>query len=79
MLNLLMIPKDVEFQIQRIRQKKSEKQNLDRHLTNLGFVEGAKITVVSENDGNLIVKIKDSRVAIGNDIAKSVMVEELRK
>lgn len=74
-----MIPKDVEFQIQRIRQKKSEKQNLDRHLTNLGFVEGAKITVVSENDGNLIVKIKDSRVAIGNDIAKSVMVEELRK
>ena len=35
------------------------------------------IKVVNENDGNLIVSIKDARVAIGKDIAKKIMVEEM--
>ncbi|SHH64871.1 ferrous iron transport protein A [Anaerosphaera aminiphila DSM 21120] len=75
MLNLLMVPKDKEFQIVKIRDKKCKMDNCDRHLTNLGFVEGAKVSVVNENNGNLIVKVKDSRVAIGNDIAKAIVVK----
>ena len=54
-----------------------EDSNQDRHLTNLGFVEGAKISVVSESNGNLIVKVKDSKLAIGKDIAKKIMVTEI--
>ena len=45
-----------------------------KHLENLGFVVGGTVTVVSENDGNLIVNVKDSRVAIGKDMANKIMV-----
>ncbi len=43
-------------------------------LENLGFVTGSTVTVVSEAGGNLIVSIKDSRVAIGRDMANRIMV-----
>ena len=45
-----------------------------RFLTNLGFTEGAEVTVVSEVDGNMIVKIRDARVAIDTGMAKKIMV-----
>ena len=45
-----------------------------RFLENLGFVAGAEITVVSAIGGNVIVNIKDSRVAINQDIARHIMV-----
>ena len=45
-----------------------------RFLENLGFVVGAVISVVSEMNGNLIVNIKDSRIAIGKDMAARIMV-----
>lgn len=54
-----------------------EKTNQDRHLTNLGFVEGAKVVVINETQGNLIVKVKDSRLAIGKDIARKIMVKNI--
>ena len=73
-MNLLMIPKNVDFKIVKIKQNKLNNLNQYRHLENLGFVEGAIISVVSENNGNLIVKVKDSRVAIGHDIASAIMV-----
>ena len=44
------------------------KEEIRKFLENLGFVVGGTVTVVSENDGNLIVNVKDSRVAIGKDI-----------
>ena len=40
----------------------------------LGFVTGGEVTVVSEIEGNLIVNVKDSRVAIGKDMANRIMV-----
>ena len=43
-------------------------------LENLGFVTGATITVVSSMGGNLIVNIKDSRVAIDKEMAKGIMI-----
>ena len=45
-----------------------------RFLENLGFVTGGVVTVVSEIGGNMIVNVKDSRVAIGNDLANKIMV-----
>ena len=45
-----------------------------RFLENLGFVAGAEITVVSAIGGNVIVNIKDSRVAINQDMATHIMV-----
>ena len=43
-------------------------------LENLGFVVGGTVSVVSEIEGNLIVNVKDSRVAIGKDMANRIMV-----
>ena len=50
------------------------KEDTKRFLENLGFVPGSEVTVVSEMNGNLIVNIKNSRVAIGKDIANKIMV-----
>ena len=45
-----------------------------RFLANLGFVAGVEITVVSAIGGNVIVNIKDSRVAVNSDMARHIMI-----
>ena len=50
------------------------KEETRRLLEKLGFVPGGTVTVVSEIEGNLIVNVKDSRVAIGKDMANKIMV-----
>ena len=45
-----------------------------RHLENMGFVEGSNITVVSVVGGNVIVNVKESRVAISREMANKIMV-----
>ncbi len=50
------------------------KEETRKFLENLGFVSGGVVTVVSEICGNLIVNVKDSRVAIGKDMASKIMV-----
>lgn len=50
------------------------KQETRRFLENLGFVVGGAVTVVSETDGNMIVSVKDSRVAIGKEMANRIIV-----
>ncbi|MDO5707225.1 MAG: FeoA family protein [Andreesenia angusta] len=54
-------------------QGKDEQQ---KFLENLGFVIGAKISVISDIQGNLIVNIKDSRVAISKSMANRIFVSE---
>lgn len=44
------------------------------HLENLGFVAGGRVTVVSANGGNLIVNVKNSRVALNRDMASKIMI-----
>ena len=48
--------------------------NDGKFLETLGFVVGGTVTVVSEINGNMIVNVKDSRVAIGKDMANKIMV-----
>ena len=50
------------------------KQENRQFLENLGFVVGSPVTVVSEMGGNLIVRIKDSRVAISHEMARKIFV-----
>ena len=45
-----------------------------RFLANLGFVAGETVTVLSAFGGNMIVSIKDSRVAINSDMAMKIIV-----
>ena len=45
-----------------------------KFLENLGFVVGGLVTVISEINGSLIVNVKDSRVAIGKDMANKILV-----
>ena len=57
-----------------IIRKVGGREETRRFLEKLGFVVGGEVTVVSENVGNIIVNIKDSRVAIGKDMANKIMV-----
>ncbi|WP_436231734.1 FeoA family protein [Amedibacillus dolichus] len=45
-----------------------------RFLENLGFLVGTKITVLSAIGGNVIVNVRDSRVAINADMARHIMI-----
>ncbi len=45
-----------------------------QHLENLGFVVGGTVSIVSSIGGNLIVNVKDSRVAISREMASKIMV-----
>lgn len=45
-----------------------------RHLENLGFVVGTSISVISAINGNVIVKVKETRVAISDEMARKIMV-----
>ena len=45
-----------------------------RFLANLGFVTGTEISVVSAIGGNVIVNVKDARVAVHSDMAKHIMI-----
>lgn len=45
-----------------------------KFLENLGFIIGEEVKVVSSNGGNIIVQVKDSRVAVSKGIANKIMV-----
>lgn len=45
-----------------------------KHLEDLGFVQGGTVTVVTTVGGNLIVNIKESRVAISKEMASKIMI-----
>ena len=70
MMPLTMVNSGEENEIKRV----GGKEETRRFLENLGFVQGAKVTVVSQIGGNVIVKVKESRVALGKDLANKIMV-----
>jgi len=57
-----------------IIKKVGGKEETRKFLENLGFVTGGTITVVSSMSGNIIVNVKDSRVAMGKDMANKIYV-----
>ena len=67
---LSMVSDGEEFLIKKI----NGKEEVRRFLENLGFVAGAQVSLVSKISGNLIVQIKDSRVAISRETAQKIIV-----
>ena len=54
--------------------KISGKNEVRQHLAELGFVVDSDVTVVSEIAGNLIVQVKDSRIALNKTMANRIMI-----
>ena len=54
--------------------KISGKDEVRQHLTELGFVMDSDVTVVSEIGGNLIVQVKDSRIALDKTMATRILI-----
>ena len=50
-----------------------------KHLEDLGFVAGGTATVVATLGGNIIVKIKESRIAISEEMARKIMIGQIRR
>lgn len=50
------------------------KPEVKKHLENLGFIAGDTVTVISEQNGNIIVKVKESRIAISKEMAMKIYV-----
>lgn len=50
------------------------KPEVKKHLENLGFVVGTDVTVITEQSGNIIVKVKETRVAISKEMANKIFV-----
>ncbi|SFU43131.1 FeoA family protein [Butyrivibrio sp. INlla21] len=45
-----------------------------QHLAELGFIIGEPVTIVSKNGGNLIINVKDSRIALDKTLANRIMI-----
>ena len=50
------------------------KEDTRRFLESLGFIVGGRVTVISENNGNIIVNVKESRIAINREMAHKIMI-----
>jgi ferrous iron transport protein A len=54
--------------------KVTGKEDIKHFLESLGFVIGSNVIVVAKNNGNIIVNIKESRIAISQEMANKIMV-----
>lgn len=50
------------------------KQEVKTHLENLGFVVGGVVTVINAIGGNVIVNVKDSRIAVSKEMAQKIII-----
>ncbi|MDD6672529.1 MAG: FeoA family protein [Eubacteriales bacterium] len=50
------------------------KQEVKAHLENLGFVVGGNVTLINAIGGNVIVNVKESRIAISKEMAQKIMI-----
>lgn len=70
MMPLNMIGTGSSAEVRRV----SGNEDVRRYLGNLGFVQGAKVTLLSEIGGSVIVGVCDSRIAINKDMAAYILV-----
>ena len=67
---LSMVSDGEDFLIKKIMGK----EEVRRFLENLGFVAGTQVSVISKIRGNVIVQVKESRVAISKEMAQKIIV-----
>ena len=70
MVPLIFASIDEENVIQRI----TGNQEVKQHLQDLGFVVGEKVKIINSINGNLIVSVKNVRIAVSKELAKKVMI-----
>lgn len=70
MLPLALATPDEENIIRRV----GGSPEVKKHLEDLGFVAGGSVTVVAAMNGNVIVKVKEARVAISEEMARKIMI-----
>ena len=75
MLPLSLATMGKKYKVIRINGRDEQK----RHLTNLGFVEGETVQIANELEGNLIIAVKDSRIALSKEMSKRIVVEEINE
>ena len=59
---------------ERIILKITGRDHIQKHLADLGFVVGQPVTVISEIGGNMILKVKEARLALDKTMASRIMV-----
>lgn len=70
MMPLMIANQGEENVIQRV----GGSPEMKKHLEDMGFVAGGTVTVLNTIGGNLIVKVKESRVAISREMASKIMI-----
>ncbi|MDR1128778.1 MAG: ferrous iron transport protein A [Treponema sp.] len=70
MMPLTLQQSGVEISIKKVGGRDETRKRLEK----MGFVAGGAVTVVSELNGSLIVRVKDSRVAISRETASKILV-----
>ena len=70
MMPLFLADVGKEYHIQRLAGSKDVK----KHLEDLGFCVGSTVSIVTSNNGNLILNVKDSRIAIDRSLASKIFV-----
>jgi len=60
--------------VENIIKKVGGNNNIKQFLNSLGITIGGNIKVVAENNGNIIVKVKDSRIAISREMANKIII-----
>ena len=70
MMPLTLASPEGEYIIKKI----GGKPEVKKHLENLGFVVGGNLTVITELSGNVIVNVKEARVAISREMAQKIMI-----
>lgn len=70
MMPLILADIDEECMIRKI----GGSPEVKKHLEHLGFVAGGNVTVITEIAGNLVVKVKEARVAVSREMAQNIFV-----
>ena len=64
----------VSYGQEKVILKITGRDHIQKHLANLGFVVGEPVTVISEVGGNMILKVKDVRIALDKTMANRILV-----
>ena len=75
MLPLSLATMGKKYKVIRINGRDEQK----RHLNNLGFVAGETVQIANELEGNLIIAVKDSRIALSKEMSNRIVVEEINE
>lgn len=74
-MTLTMAPLGSQMAVHKV----TGKDDIRQFLANLGFVEGALVRVVTELNGNVIINVKETRVALDKTLSNRIIVKETEK